>query len=163
MGQIIPTKPVWQSTTLWGGALLLLAFVLQTYFGIETTEEETAIVREAINSGDYALVASAIITFIMVVVGRYKASMPVSVLGKPKSPVWLLLLLPTLSLVGCVANAPMIEAADQYLDTAGDEYLQYVDADDALTEDDRAIRHLHHDTFRRAVDEAQLNSNNSWF
>ncbi len=45
---------------------------------------------------------------------------------------------------GCV-NKQLAESYSQYLDTAGTEYLQYVENDPALTDDDKAIRHGNHD------------------
>ena len=48
-----------------------------------------------------------------------------------------------LVLSGCV-NRLLAESYQQYLDTAGSEYLRYVENDPALTDDDRTVRRGNH-------------------
>lgn len=47
-------------------------------------------------------------------------------------------------LSGCV-NRQLVESYDQYLGTVGAEYLQYVEADRALTGADKTIRQNNHE------------------
>ena len=54
-------------------------------------------------------------------------------------------------LPGCV-NRQLAESYSQYLDTAGAEYIQYVQADPALADDDKAIRRQNHDQAVMAVE-----------
>lgn len=55
-------------------------------------------------------------------------------------------------LAGC---CPLARPARTFLDTVGVEYLDYVDADEALTADDKRIRRQHVGSFARAVLEAE--------
>lgn len=61
------------------------------------------------------------------------------------------------SLVGCSGtDTVFINSADQFVNqTVGPEYLDYVEADSALTEVQKDIRRQNVDSFRRAVVEAQ--------
>lgn len=45
---------------------------------------------------------------------------------------------------GCV-NRQLAESYGQYLGTVGTEYIQYVQADSTLTDDDKAIRQNNHE------------------
>ncbi len=47
-------------------------------------------------------------------------------------------------LSGCV-NRLLAESYEQYLDTAGTEYLQYVENDSTLTDDDKTVRRGNHE------------------
>ncbi|GEM_PF-4369818 len=51
---------------------------------------------------------------------------------------------------GCV-NRQLTESYHHYLNTVGTEYIQYVQADPALTGDDKAIRQENHDQAVKTV------------
>ncbi len=70
------------------------------------------------------------------------------------------LLFALFSLPGCV-NRQLAESYSLFLDTAGAEYIQYVDADPALTEEDRAIRHTNYDEAKITA-EKFINTKWSW-
>ncbi len=55
-----------------------------------------------------------------------------------------------LTLTGCV-NRQLTESYDQYLDTIGTEYLQYIESDPALNDNDKAIRQANHEHARQTV------------
>ncbi len=55
------------------------------------------------------------------------------------------------ALPGCV-NRQLAESYGQFLETAGQEYIQYVDQDPALDETDRSIRRANYDQARQTVD-----------
>ncbi len=52
---------------------------------------------------------------------------------------------------GCV-NRQLAESYGQYLDTAGTEYVEYIESDPALDDNDKAIRRANHEHARRTVD-----------
>lgn len=54
-------------------------------------------------------------------------------------------------LPGCV-NRQLAESYGQFLDTAGAEYIEYVDQDPALDETDRSIRRANYDQARQTVE-----------
>lgn len=154
----VQTKSIVQSKTLWGGVILLITFALQTWGKIEINAAEGENIVEAAGAGDWATLAGAIVGFITLVVGRIKAKTPVSLTGGIKPAAMLLLLvLPTFLLTGCTnpKHDALAVAADMYLESIGTEYLEYVDADEAKTVDEKALRHTFHNTFREAVDSAQ--------
>ncbi len=63
-----------------------------------------------------------------------------------------------LCLSGCV-NRQLTESYGQYLDTVGTEYIQYVEADQTLTGNDKAIRKNNHE---QAVKTVEMFKNTKW-
>lgn len=51
---------------------------------------------------------------------------------------------------GCV-NRGLIESYDQYLQTAGTEYIEYVEKDHTLDEDSKLLRRINHEQASKTV------------
>ena len=54
-------------------------------------------------------------------------------------------------LSGCV-NRALVESYDQYLQTAGTEYVEYVDKDNTLDDDSKLLRRINHEQAQKTVD-----------
>jgi len=54
-------------------------------------------------------------------------------------------------LSGCV-NSALVESYDQYLQTAGTEYIEYVDKDHTLDADSKLLRKLNHEQATKTVE-----------
>lgn len=54
-------------------------------------------------------------------------------------------------LSGCV-NRGLVESYDQYLQTAGTEYIEYVDKDHTLDDDSKLLRRINHEQAQKTVD-----------
>ena len=54
-------------------------------------------------------------------------------------------------LSGCV-NRALVESYDQYLNTVGTEYVEYVDKDNMLDDDSKLLRKLNHEQAQKTVD-----------
>lgn len=54
-------------------------------------------------------------------------------------------------LSGCV-NSALVESYDQYLNTAGTEYIEYVDKDNMLDDDSKLLRRINHEQAQKTVD-----------
>ena len=55
-----------------------------------------------------------------------------------------------LILSGCV-NKALVESYDQYLNTAGTEYIEYVDKDNMLDADSKLLRRINHEQAQKTV------------
>jgi len=55
-----------------------------------------------------------------------------------------------LILSGCV-NKALVESYDQYLNTAGTEYIEYVDKDNTLDADSKLLRRINHEQAQKTV------------
>ena len=55
-----------------------------------------------------------------------------------------------LILPGCV-NRALVESYDQYLNTAGTEYVEYVDKDNTLDDDSKLLRRINHEQASKTV------------
>lgn len=55
---------------------------------------------------------------------------------------------------GCACGL-LGEAGSIFVQSVGAEYLEYVDGDEGLSADDKSIRRIHVESFRRAVEEAR--------
>lgn len=53
-------------------------------------------------------------------------------------------------LSGCV-NRGLIESYDQYLQTAGTEYIEYVEKDNTLDDDSKLLRQINHEQASKTV------------
>ena len=53
-------------------------------------------------------------------------------------------------LSGCV-NRALVESYDQYLQTAGTEYVEYVDKDNMLDDDSKLLRRINHEQASKTV------------
>lgn len=64
------------------------------------------------------------------------------------------------TLSGCV-NKRIVNSYDQYLSTAGEEYIHYVETDPTLDDDDKTIRTNNHIQAQKVVDKFK-NTKWSW-
>ena len=62
------TKRPWQSRTMWGGILMLLALILSAGFGVDLTPEDQAAFMDKALAAVEA--SSGLVGFILVLVGR---------------------------------------------------------------------------------------------
>ena len=53
-------------------------------------------------------------------------------------------------LSGCV-NSALVESYDQYLNTVGTEYVEYVDKDNTLDADSKLLRRINHEQASKTV------------
>ena len=53
-------------------------------------------------------------------------------------------------LSGC-ANRALVESYDQYLNTVGTEYIEYVDKDNTLDADSKLLRRINHEQASKTV------------
>jgi len=160
MAITIDTKAAMTSKTLWGGVFLLVLFILQMLLGIEVNEADGQSIIGAATTGDWSMLAAAIVSFGMVVIGRMKAKKTISLMGGSKVVPLLLLALPCLWLAGCVnpQHDALAISAQAHVLVVDVEYLEYVEADPELAPEDKQVRRDYVATFKRAVDTALAGS-----
>lgn len=76
--------------------------------------------------------------------------------GNPKTDKLLAILIIVVAIIivctlsGCV-NRGLIESYDQYLQTAGTEYIEYVEKDNTLDDDSKVLRRINHEQASKTV------------